>query len=257
MKPLPMLTLAALVAVFVAGDAAQGQRAQRPRGGQALPAPGAAVALDSHQQKYSYCIGMDVAQRLAEQKLELDVESFIAGLTTMLEGREPVLSAEEIQATMDQFFAEAEQRAAAERDAAVGRNQQEAAEFFAKNKTQEGVVTTASGLQYKVVQPGAGASPKPTDLVTVHYRGTLLSGEVFDTSLEARAEGLPVEPATFPANGVIAGWQEALQLMKPGAVYKLWIPAELAYGDAGAGDMIGPGAALVFDVQLLKVQPGR
>ena len=94
-------------------------------------------------------------------------------------------------------------------------------------------------------------------MVTVHYKGTLLNGEVFDTSLEPRAEGLPVEPATFPANGVIAGWQEALQLMKPGAVYKLWIPAELAYGDSGAPPTIEPGAALVFDVQLIRVEPGR
>ena len=242
------LSCAALL--FGAASAANGQS------GQPLPAPGGPV-LQTHQQKYSYCIGLDVAQRLVEQDLELELTSLIAGLQAGLEGRDPALSQPEIQATMERFFAEAEQRAAAAAAAKIAKNKEEADAYFAENKEKEGVQTTASGLQYRVIKPGAGAAPRPTDVVTVHYKGTLLSGEVFDTSLEPRAEGLPVEPATFPVNGVIAGWQEALQLMKPGAVYKLWIPAELAYGDNGAPPTIEPGAALSFDVQLIRVQPGR
>ena len=121
----------------------------------------------------------------------------------------------------------------------------EATTFLEHNKQQPGVITLASGLQYKVIQEGNGVSPGPTDLVTVHYRGRLINGTEFDSSYQRGT------PATFAVNAVIAGWTEALQLMKPGAQWTLFIPPELAYGSRGAGHLIGPNEALIFDVELL------
>lgn len=120
--------------------------------------------------------------------------------------------------------------------------------FLAENAKKAGVVTTASGLQYQILTEGSGASPKASDNVTVHYRGTTILGEEFDSSYSRG------EPATFPLNRVIAGWTEGLQLMKEGAKYRFFIPSELAYGERGAGRTIGPNSALIFDVELLKVQ---
>lgn len=119
--------------------------------------------------------------------------------------------------------------------------------FLTENAGKPGVVTTASGLQYQVIQEGSGASPSATDMVTVHYHGTLTDGTVFDSSVDRG------EPTSFPLNGVIAGWTEGLQLMKEGGKTRFFIPANLAYGDRGAGQMIGPGATLIFDVELIKV----
>lgn len=127
-------------------------------------------------------------------------------------------------------------------------NKQQAEEFLAKNKTEEGVQTTESGLQYKVIKAGDGNTPGPSDTVRVHYRGTLIDGKEFDSSYR---RGQPIE---FPVNGVIAGWTEALQLMQEGAEYKLFIHPDLAYGARGAGGVIGPNAALIFDVELIKVK---
>ncbi|HYJ03735.1 MAG TPA: FKBP-type peptidyl-prolyl cis-trans isomerase, partial [Chthoniobacterales bacterium] len=121
--------------------------------------------------------------------------------------------------------------------------------FLAENKNKEGVKTTASGLQYKVLKEGSGASPKETDTVVTNYKGTLLDGTEFDSSYKRN------EPATFPVNRVIKGWTEALQLMKPGSKYQLFIPAALAYGERGAGRDIGPNATLIFEVELLSVKP--
>jgi len=122
--------------------------------------------------------------------------------------------------------------------------------FLAENAKQEGVVVTESGLQYKVIEPGQGDSPGPADVATVHYRGTLIDGTQFDSSYDRG------QPATFPVGGVIAGWSEALQMMKPGAKWQLFIPAELAYGERGAGQVIGPNSTLIFDVELISVEPG-
>ena len=119
--------------------------------------------------------------------------------------------------------------------------------FLAENGKRDGVVTTATGLQYEVLAEGSGDSPKETEQVTVHYHGTLIDGTVFDSSVERG------QPATFPVNGVIPGWVEALQLMKPGAKYKLFIPSNLAYGERGAGGSIGPNATLIFEVELISI----
>lgn len=120
--------------------------------------------------------------------------------------------------------------------------------FLAENKTNEGVVQTDSGLQYKVIEPGGGASPAPEDTVVVHYRGTLINGTEFDSSYKRNT------PATFPVNGVIAGWQEGLQLMKVGSKFEFYIPSELAYGAKGAGGAIGPNETLIFEVELQEIK---
>jgi FKBP-type peptidyl-prolyl cis-trans isomerase FklB len=127
------------------------------------------------------------------------------------------------------------------------KNKREGETFLVGNKTKEGVTTRPSGLQYQVLRSGTGASPKATDTVKVHYEGTLLDGKVFDSSIKRN------EPAVFPVNGVIAGWTEAMQLMRVGDKWRLFIPSELAYGARGAGDLIGPNAVLIFDVELLDI----
>ena len=134
---------------------------------------------------------------------------------------------------------------------AAEKNTTEGEKFLTENKNKPGVKTTASGLQYKVLKEGSGSPPKETDTVVVNYRGTLIDGTEFDSSYKRG------EPATFPVNRVIKGWTEALQLMKPGSKSQLFIPANLAYGERGAGGDIGPNATLIFEVELLNVKPGE
>jgi FKBP-type peptidyl-prolyl cis-trans isomerase FklB len=136
----------------------------------------------------------------------------------------------------------------AHREKAAEENLREGQAFLSENAQKDGVKTTESGLQYEVIEKGSGKTPTPESTVTVHYRGTLIDGTEFDSSLRRG------EPATFPVNGVIAGWTEALQLMSEGAKYKLYIPADLAYGERGAGQAIGPNETLIFDVELLSVE---
>lgn len=205
------------------------------------------VVLEDSTQRLSYGIAFGLGQRMAEDGVPLDVPAFSAGLQDALEGVEPRLSEEEIQAEMQAY----QEQAVAEQEAllaAAGEvNTQAAAAFLAENAAREGVVVTESGLQYQVLTPGEGASPGPDDTVEVHYRGTLIDGTEFDSSY---ARG---EPVTFGVGQVIAGWTEALQLMSPGAKWNLYIPSDLAYGPAGAGNLIGPNAALVFEVELLSI----
>src|SRR5881394_3707165 len=143
-----------------------------------------------------------------------------------------------------------EKQIAASKEAAE-KNKAEGEKFLEENKKKDGVKTTASGLQYKVLTEGSGAAPKETDTVVTNYRGTLIDRTEFDSSYKRG------EPATFPVNRVIKGWTEALQLMKPGAKYKLLIPSNLAYGAGGAGQDIGPNSTLIFEVELLSVKPGE
>jgi FKBP-type peptidyl-prolyl cis-trans isomerase FklB len=142
---------------------------------------------------------------------------------------------------------EMQSRQSAGKGAMAEANKQEGEAFLAQNKNREGVTTLPSGLQYMVLQEGHGASPGPTDKVTTHYHGTLIDGTVFDSSYERG------QPATFPVNGVISGWTEALQRMQEGAKWRLFLPANLAYGAQGAGEDIGPNATLIFDVELISV----
>jgi FKBP-type peptidyl-prolyl cis-trans isomerase FklB len=205
--------------------------------------------LKDQKDKASYSIGYDIGDTFKKQKIELNVDALIAGLKEALAGKDASLSKDERDKTLQAFQKEMmEKQMAASKEAAT-KNQAEGEKFLAENKTKDGMKTTASGLQYKVIKEGSGASPKETDTVVTNYRGTLIDGTEFDSSYKRN------EPASFPVNRVIKGWTEALQLMKPGAKYQLFIPSALAYGERGAGQLIGPNATLVFEVELLSIKP--
>lgn len=222
------------------------------KGGETTPAD-EALALESLMQKSSYVIGTDIGGRFSSQGLEIDLDALSAGIGDAVAGNEPRLTEDEAKDALQAFveqqqskMAERQQSAQADRDRMAEQNRIEGAAFLEANQAKDGIVITESGLQYKIVEPGDGATPTAEDVVQVHYRGTLLDGTEFDSSY---ARG---EPAEFPVTGVIAGWTEALQLMNEGAKWELYIPAELAYGERGAGGDIGPNAVLIFEVELLK-----
>jgi FKBP-type peptidyl-prolyl cis-trans isomerase len=204
--------------------------------------------LTSTTEKASYAIGLDVGASLQRFQDELDLPLLIQGLTDQLNDREKLLTPEEANAVLQEFATLMQQQSIEERDGLMEKNMAEGQAFLAENSTKSGVVTTESGLQYLMLTEGDGATPVATDQVTVHYRGTLLDDTVFDSSYDRG------EPVTFPVNGVIPGWTEALQLMKVGGKYRLFIPADLAYGEQGAGADIGPNATLIFEVELLAIQ---
>lgn len=241
MKPRHLAILAALVLSAGTGVA----RAQDSK--KAAPAAAGAGGM-SLDQRASYVIGLSFGRNLKEQDVDLDSELLIQGLRDALAGAKPRLSDEECQAAMQEFTAAFSKRQEAKAQAAAEKNKKEGQAFLDANKAKPGVKTTASGLQYKIVQEGQGTPPKATDTVRVHYRGTLIDGTEFDSSYSRN------EPATFPLNGVIPGWTEGLQLVKPGGKLQLVIPSELGYGVRGApGGQIGPNAVLVFDIELLEV----
>ena len=207
--------------------------------------------LDSHQAQVSYIIGRDLARNFAQQGLELDIDTLAGALKEGLQGLPSRLTQEEMQAAMQQLQ---EQTGGADNDqqdqdsdTMNNNNKAEGEAFLAENAKKSGVTTLASGLQYEVLTEGAGNKPSLGSSVTTHYHGTLINGTVFDSSYQRG------QPATFPVNGVIAGWTEALQLMPEGSKYRLYIPSDLAYGKRGAGRDIPGDTALIFDVELLKV----
>jgi len=199
--------------------------------------------LSSTKAKVSYAVGFQVGHSLKNDGLDVDPAVIAAAIADVLAGAEPRVSAEEMQQAMEDL--EKERTAAEAR--MTDENKKKGAEYLAKHGKEKGVVTTKSGLQYKVVEAGKGKQPTAEDRVTVNYRGTLLNGEEFDSSY---ARG---EPATFPIHGVIKGWQEVLPLMKEGAKWEVAMPSELAYGDRGTGHGIGPGETLLFTIELIKV----
>ena len=199
--------------------------------------------------KISYALGLNIGQQLKQMGLKdvLDVESFAASITDTLQCNPLKVSAGEAQQLLNTFFAELEakqQAAAAEAGKAA---RMEGEKFLAENAKKPGVTTTKSGLQYEVLVEGTGRQPKASDTVRCHYEGTLLDGSVFDSSYRRG------EPADFGLRQVIAGWTEGVQLMKEGAKFRFYIPYNLAYGERGAGSDIPPYAALIFDVELIKV----
>jgi FKBP-type peptidyl-prolyl cis-trans isomerase FklB len=194
--------------------------------------------------KTSYSIGLQMGNQVAQIKDEIDLNAFIMGLEDSFHGNKPQLSKEEVQTVLTSFQQTLHQK----QQAKIEQNLQEGQRFLAENKTKEGVITLASGLQYKIIEEGTGAIPKSSDTVTTHYNGTLINGEVFDSSYERGT------PATFPVSGVIKGWTEALQKMKVGAKWQLFIPSELAYGNKGAGAQIGPNTVIIFDIELLEIK---
>lgn len=206
------------------------------------------ISLQNDSDKTSYCLGMDIGASFKKLPVPINLDAALEGIKAVFHGEKPQIDQQEFMELMRKF--QQELRAAAEKQAAAAGedNRKQEQEFLAKNKEDKDVVTTASGLQYKVLQAGTGARPTANSVVTVHYTGTLPDGTVFDSSVRRG------EPATFPVNGVIPGWTEALQIMQVGSKYKLFIPAALAYGKRGAGQLIGPDQMLIFEVELLDIQ---
>jgi len=198
--------------------------------------------------KVSYSIGFDLATNFSQRGVTVDTEMLMKGAQDALAGTKPMISEQDRQAAMTQLqkqmMAESEKLAKELGE----RNRKEGEAFLAENAKKQGVITTPSGLQYVIEQEGNGPSPKATDTVSVNYRGTLINGTEFDSSFKRG------QPASLKVNRVIPGWTEALQLMKTGAKWKLFIPSALAYGERQASAQIGPNATLIFDVELLEIK---
>lgn len=215
---------------------------------------GAAQAAESgddgfadNSAKRSYALGMNIARSVAKLPVDFDIDALAQGLRDVLSGTETRLSDRESKVAYQALMRNIQVAQTMNMKEKADANLKASKAFLAENKTRKGVKVTASGLQYKVLKKGSGPQPDLNDTVTVHYVGKLIDGTVFDSS---RQRG---KPATFPVNGVIAGWTEALQMMHEGARYKLFIPAKLAYGMRGAGRRIGPNETLIFTVELLGV----
>lgn len=211
-----------------------------------------AIAADkpeSLEDRVSYGIGMNIGRDFSNQDIQVNADLLAQGIKDVQAGGSTLMSEEEVQQTIAELQKILQTKQAAKVKELGDANKQAGAEFLAANAKKEGVKTTASGLQYQVIEEGTGKIPTATDKVKVHYRGTLVDGTEFDSSYQRG------EPAVFPVNGVIKGWTEALQLMKEKAKYRLFIPADLAYGERGAGPVIGPNSTLIFDVELMEVNP--
>ena len=193
-------------------------------------------------EKVSYALGLSIGNNLLGSGIkDLNTEEFIKAIKTVMAAEKPEMSYEEAKQVLDTFFHDLANKI-------NEKNIQAGKDFLAKNKEQEGVVELASGLQYQILSSGAGKSPSITNRVKCHYTGMLLDGTVFDSSVQRG------EPAEFGVNQVITGWTEALQLMKEGDKWRLFIPSDMAYGARGAGNSIPPHATLIFDVELIEVK---
>jgi FKBP-type peptidyl-prolyl cis-trans isomerase len=229
------LAIAALALPLLTTSFAYAQVTPKAAGGAAAEAK----PLATVEQQASYGIGLRFARQLAGDGAPIDADAMVRGIRAGLSGSKPEMTDEQIQAVMPKFVAALKAKLSEPA-------KKEAAAFLAENAKKQGVKQTKSGLQYKVVKQGTGAMPKATDMVKVHYHGTFLDGKVFDSSVARN------EPAEFGVDGVIAGWTEALQLMRVGDKWELFIPSDLAYGDDG-NQAIPPGTMLKFEVELLGI----
>lgn len=207
----------------------------------------ASAQPETLEQKAAYALGVDIAESFKKQGIELDSNNVIQGLKDGLSGNKTAITKAEMTQALNDFKAQLIEKQKKELKVVAGKNKELGDAFLAENKTKQGVITLDSGLQYKVISKGDGAAPKATDKVTTHYRGTLIDGTEFDSSYSRN------KPATFPVNGVISGWTEALQLMHEGDKWQLFIPADLAYGERSVGAKIKPNSTLIFDIELIKV----
>ena len=203
--------------------------------------------LESKKDKLSYSIGFNIAKQFKSQNIDINPDVFVSAIKAVYAGLPTELTEQEVMATLQSFEKEMQAKMQGDAKAASGPNKEAGAAFLANNKKNPAVVELPSGMQYEILKDGAGESPKAISTVTTHYTGKLIDGTVFDSSVERG------QPAQFPVNGVINGWTEALQLMKPGSKWKLFIPSDLAYGEGGSPPKIGPGATLIFEVELISV----
>jgi len=204
--------------------------------------------LKSETEKISYLLGFQFGSNLTRQGIKLDLAAVAEGMQHGTSKSEPRIEQKEAAQVMNNFRTKLMAKMKQEQGRASSANQKAGADFLANNLKKEGVQSTKSGLQYRVLTNARGAKPGPTDTVRVHYEGRLINGTVFDSSVKRG------KPAEFPVNGVIPGWTEALQLMSVGSKWQLTIPSELAYGPRGMGGAIPPNSVLVFDVELLKIK---
>jgi len=203
----------------------------------------AATEVKTDDQKLSYSMGTYFAMGIAQQDVKLDVPAFIQAVEDVLNKNEPQISIQEMQEILTKY----KETVAAEETMAIAKNKKAGEAFLAENKKKEGVVVTTSGLQYKILKQGSGAKPAAGSSVTVHYKGTLVDGTVFDSSFDRG------QPATLSLGQVIKGWQEAVPMMTTGSTWQIYVPSELAYGDRAASEVIGPASTLVFDIELISV----
>ena len=207
--------------------------------------------LKTPKEKSSYVIGVDIGQTLQKAGVEIDPDLLARGVRDALRGGKLLMNEQEIKETMTAFQETMTAKQGQVRKELGEKNRIEGAKFLAENGKKPGVVTLPSGLQYKVLRPGKGKKPQAQDIVKVHYRGTLINGAEFDSSIRRG------QPASLAVNRIIPGWTEALQLMEEGAKWEIFIPSKLAYGERGAGGAIGPNATLIFEVELLEIEKGR
>ena len=208
---------------------------------------GGSMQLKTELDSASYVLGLDIGAYLKEVKKDINLSVFSRGVEDNVKGKKPALTEKEIGDIKMALSKKVQEEQAKKGKEQGDVNIKAGQKFLAENKTQKGVVTTASGLQYTVLSMGKGPKPKATDKVKVHYKGTLLDGTEFDSSYKRG------EPISFPLNGVIKGWTEGVQLMNVGSKFKFFIPSELGYGERGAGAQIGPNATLIFEVELMKI----
>jgi FKBP-type peptidyl-prolyl cis-trans isomerase FklB len=204
--------------------------------------------LKTVKDRASYAVGLSIGRNLVRQGVEVEMGPLVQGMRHAIKGDTPLLTPEEIREALAVLNARIREKRRKSTAEVATKNKGEGAAFLTANKKKKGVVTLPSGLQYKVLAAGKGKKPQASDSVVTHYRGTLIDGTEFDSSYTRG------EPATFPVRGVIAGWTEALQLMAVGSKWKLFVPANLAYGDHGSGSRIGPHAVLIFEIELLGIK---
>jgi FKBP-type peptidyl-prolyl cis-trans isomerase FklB len=230
--------------------AAQAPKAPAAKTGQATkPRTAVPLTLKTDKDKFSYALGMNLGSGLHKQSVDVDPAIFLRGLKDGLAAGKTLMTDQEAQATLTQVQNDLRKKAQEKMQQLAVSNKQTGEAFLASNKAQDGVVTLPSGLEYKILKEGTGPKPAATDSVVCNYRGTLLDGTEFDSSYKRG------QPLTIQVNGVIKGWTEALQLMPVGSKWQLVIPSDLAYGERGAGQQIGPNSTLIFEVELLSIQP--
>ena len=209
-----------------------------------LPFGGYAASLKTDKDKISYTLGVQIGQDFKRRNFDIDVKVFAQAVTDMMAGKEPQLSRAEMMEALQRL----QQKEMEKQQAAAKENLEKGNAFLAKNKKEKGIVALDSGVQYRILKEGKGKRPSLNNSVVAHYRGTLINGEEFDSSI---ARG---QPATFPVSGVIKGWQEILQLMPIGSKWQVFIPSDQAYGERGAGANIGPNEALIFEIELIDIK---
>lgn len=204
--------------------------------------------LKTDKERLSYSMGVATATQMKRQSIDIDVDMVAKGLRDVLSGNKLQMTEQQIQETLAKFQKEMTAKQEEKNKHLAETNKKDGVAFLAKNKDRDGVKALPSGLQYKVITEGKGRKPKESDTISAHYRGTLIDGTEFDSSFKRG------QPVTFPVKGVIKGWTEALQLMKEGSKWQLFIPSELAYGERGTGAQIGPNATLIFEVELVSIK---